>query len=116
MARVPIHYLFSRDRMDELATWRFALRFRLPSQSVARKLMTAGTQLGVLPFTIIDVTCNLNDLPIDDSTDTVAVTFQVPEKRRHQPNSRADLESDVERIAQSMADCGFGGATVEALA
>ena len=115
MAKKSVYCLFPTDKINELATWRFVLHFKIPCLFCKKKTRKAVQSLKDAEWKIIDFACNLDDIHYEPGKDTVDIPIVVPEERRSQPNSLADYESDVWKVYGIMLKHGFGDLYYEAV-
>lgn len=115
MTRTSINYLFPPEQINNLPSWRFVLHFQAPRLFRVRRTKRASEQLKAATFKAITFPQGLPALHYDVTQNVVSLPIEVPEPRRHQPNSLADYESDFWKIYGNMVKYGFGDLYYEAI-
>jgi hypothetical protein len=110
-----INYLFPPDQIHELPSWRFVIHFIAPEPFDAKILQQAIANLRAAEWKIVTFPLGIETLSYDEFNNSVGVPVKVNEDARHRPNSLADYESDFWKIADNMAECGFGEIYYEAV-
>ena len=115
MAKTSINYLFPPDKITELPTWRFVLHFKAPFLMRGKKIKQAIEALKQAEWKIIQFACDPDTIAFDPEAKTVGIPIEVPEERRHRPDSLSDYESDVWKICGNVIQFGFGDLYYEAV-
>lgn len=113
--RTSINYLFPPDQIDNLATWRFILHFKVPNDFSALTASQVIGRMKSLEWKAITFPIELDTLRVDDSNQTFGIPIEVPEARRRRPGALGDYESDVWKIYGNVLQFGFGDLYYEAL-
>jgi len=110
-----IKYLFPPDQVLNLPTWRFVLHFEVTSAYQDEHRQQAIIALRTAQWKIITFPFGLDTLTLDSSGRMFSVPIEVPEDRRHRPNSLADYESDVWKVIGNVMGEGFADIYYEAV-